>query len=89
MHNGFYMFVFFSFPLSLPLPATKCYPSQKPKQHMYHITNLSHGSTSLLFSGLESPGSRRPSWTEDMQNMYLSAMWITCGRKALWLMPMC
>lgn len=40
-------FLYIWLPPPLPLPATKCYPSQKPKQHMYRITNLSHGSTSF------------------------------------------
>lgn len=41
----------------------KCQPSQNPKQQMYRVTDLSHGSTSLrgvflsLSSGSESPGS--------------------------------
>lgn len=32
---------------SFPLPATKCQPSQNPKQQTYRVTDLSHGSTSL------------------------------------------
>lgn len=42
-----------------------------------------------LSSGLESPGSPRPSWNVDAQNMYPIAVHITCGRKPLRLMPMC
>lgn len=79
---------------SFPLPATKCQPSQNPKQQTYHVTDLSHGSASFekgfsLSSGLESPGSPHPSWTVDMQNMRPSAVHITCGRKSLRLMAMC
>lgn len=89
MHNGFYIFVclFFFPPLSTP-PSNEVLPI--PKTKTTHVSYYKFVTCfSLLFSGLESPGSCRPSWTEDMQNMYLSAMWITCGRKALWLMPMC
>lgn len=32
---------------SFPLPATKCQPSQNPKQQTSRVTDLSHGSTSL------------------------------------------
>lgn len=74
MHNGFYIFVCFSFPLSLPLPATKCYPSQKPKQHMYHITNLSHA---FLWSGKSSLSLPVLDWryAKYVSQCYVDNMW--------------
>lgn len=86
MHNGFYIFVcLFFFPPSLYPSQQRSVTHPKNQNNTCIILQICH----MLFSGLESPGSRCPSWTEDMQNMYLNAMWITCGRKALWLMPMC